>query len=80
MRPAARQPSKAISKGFVHSYLAMQDRNLPVPLADLIPRAEIIGYPTNFNAMSAADLNLLAARGEQLTRVPLAHYCSRLTL
>jgi NTE family protein len=65
-------------RGFVHSYLAMQDRNLPVPLADLVPRSEVVGYPTNFRAMPAADLNRLATRGEQLTRVLLAHYCPRL--
>jgi NTE family protein len=66
-------------RGFVHTYLAMQDDNLPVPLSDLIPRAAVVSYPTNFNAMSAADLNLLATRGEQLTRVLLAHYCPQLT-
>ncbi|XVV00773.1 patatin-like phospholipase family protein [Actinosynnema sp. CA-248983] len=66
-------------RGFVHSYLAMHDRNLPVPLADLVPRSAVIGYPTNFSAMSATDLTLLTTRGEQLTRVLLAHYCPQLT-
>ncbi|MFD9734961.1 patatin-like phospholipase family protein [Umezawaea sp. NPDC059074] len=65
-------------RGFVHSYLAMHDDNLPVPVADLVARSDVIGYPTNFRAMSAVDLALLTARGEQLTRVLLAHYCPHL--
>lgn len=66
-------------QGFVHTYLAMQDHHLPVPLSDLVPRSAVIRYHTNFNAMSAADLDLLATRGEQLTRVLLTYYCPQLT-
>lgn len=66
-------------QGFVHTYLAMQDHRLPVALSDLVPRSAVIRYPTNFNAMSAADLDLLATRGEQLTRVLLTSYCPQLT-
>jgi NTE family protein len=62
-------------RGFVHPYLGMQDGKLPTPVADLVPRAAVVGYPTNFAAVPAADQRQLAIRGEQLTRVLLAHYC-----
>ncbi|OLZ44687.1 hypothetical protein BS329_35880 [Amycolatopsis coloradensis] len=65
-------------RGVVHAYLAMPDDKLPIPLADHVPRAAVVGYPTNFKAMEAAELNLLAIRGEQLTRVLLNHHCSHL--
>ncbi|MBY8861224.1 patatin-like phospholipase family protein [Nocardia sp. CA2R105] len=64
--------------GFVHAYLAMKDNRLPAPLVDLVPRVEIIDYPTNFAKMSQEHLDALSTRGEQLTRVLLAYYCPRL--
>jgi predicted acylesterase/phospholipase RssA len=64
--------------GFVLAYLGMRDERLPVPVADLIPRARVAGYPTDFNAMTKADLDLLALRGEQLARTLLHTYCPQL--
>lgn len=61
--------------GFVFAYLGMQDRNLPIPLADLVPREAVSRYPTNFRAMSTANLDSLSTRGEQLVRVLVPHYC-----
>ncbi|QKW36280.1 patatin-like phospholipase family protein [Actinomadura sp. NAK00032] len=65
-------------RGFMHAYLAMQDRTLPVPVADWIPREKVISYPTNFRAVPAEAFRHLTLRGEQLTRVLLAHYCPEL--
>lgn len=60
--------------GFVMAYLGMRDENLPVPVADLVPRHAVDQYPTNFDAMSAADLEALSIRGEQLIRTLLPYY------
>ncbi|MGE3192537.1 MAG: patatin-like phospholipase family protein [Dehalococcoidia bacterium] len=65
-------------KGFVHVYLGMRDERLPTPLADLVPRAEVHNYPTNFAPMKPADLEAIAIRGEQLTRTLLNTYTSDL--
>lgn len=62
-------------RGFVHAYLGMQDGRLPIPVADLIPAAKVQDYPTDFKAMTEADVQLITTRGEQLTRALLAHYC-----
>jgi NTE family protein len=61
------------------AYLAMRDSNLPVPLADLVPRESVAGYRTDFAPMSPDTLTLLATRGEQLTRALLPYYCPGLT-
>jgi NTE family protein len=63
---------------FVLAYLGMPDERLPAPLADLIPRHRVAGYPTDFKAMTQADLDLLALRGEQLVRTLLPAYCPQL--
>lgn len=65
-------------RGFVHAYLATIDQKLPTPVADLIPRSAVVGYPTNFGAMSEEDLYLLTTRGEQLVRLLLPSYCPSL--
>jgi NTE family protein len=62
-------------RGFVHAYLGMRDERVPVPIADLIPGADVRSYPTNFKAMNSTDLHMIATRGEQLTRALLGHYC-----
>jgi predicted acylesterase/phospholipase RssA len=62
-------------KGFVHAYLGMRDENLPVPVADLVARADVEQYPTNFATIPAPLLNAITVRAEQLTRVLVAHYC-----
>jgi predicted acylesterase/phospholipase RssA len=64
--------------GFVYAYLGMHDDRLPIPIADLVPRATVASYPTNFRAMTREDLNALSTRGEQLVRALLPHYCSAL--
>lgn len=65
--------------GFVHAYLGMSDERLPVPVADLVPRASVQDYPTDFKAMTETDLRLISTRGEQLTRALLGHYCPRIS-
>jgi NTE family protein len=64
--------------GFVRAYLGMKDERLPAPVADLVPRCRVSGYPTNFSAMAVEDLLALTVRGEQLTRTLLSHYCPEL--
>lgn len=64
--------------GFVHAYLGQKDGVLPMPVADLVPLHRVNDYPTNFRAMTPADLDAVATRGEQLVRALLAHYCPRL--
>jgi NTE family protein len=65
-------------EGFAMPYLGQQDARLPVPLAGLIPRTEVMNYPTNFAAMPRAWLDKVALRGEQLTRSLVTHYLSEL--
>lgn len=61
-------------RGFLHAYLGQQDHRLIDTPADLVPRADVIDYPTDFSAMSADNLERLSRRGEQLTRVSLDAY------
>jgi NTE family protein len=65
-------------KGFVLSYLGQQDSALPCPVPALVTRDQVYGYPTNFAAMAEKDIQLIATRGEQLTRMLLAFYCPEL--
>ena len=65
-------------KGFILPYLGQQDDALPLRPPDLVRRDEVIGYGTNFAAMPVNDLDRLTRRGEQLTRILLAHYCPEL--
>lgn len=60
---------------FVMPYLGNQDRALPVQPVDLVRREDVMDYPTDFSPMSQTDLDRIALRGEQLTRLLLAHYC-----
>lgn len=55
-------------KGFILPYLGQNDRALPCPPADLVPRDSTYDYPTDFDPISQGDLELLTKRGEQLTR------------
>ena len=64
--------------GFIMAYLGMRDDRLPVPIADLVPRDSVASYGTNFSAMSQTNLDMLSARGEQLTRSLLPLYCPEL--
>lgn len=65
-------------EGFVMAYLGMRDERLPSPIVDLVPRQEVVSYPTSFSPMDAADIGRLADRGEQLVRSLLPIYCSEL--
>jgi NTE family protein len=48
------------------------------PPVDLVPREEVVEYPTNFSAMPADDLARLTKRGDQLTRLALQTYLPEL--
>jgi NTE family protein len=61
-------------KGFALPYLGQQDDRLPYKPADLVSRSAVIGYPTDFASMPDAWIDLLSARGEQLTRLLVPHY------
>jgi predicted acylesterase/phospholipase RssA/molybdopterin/thiamine biosynthesis adenylyltransferase/proteasome lid subunit RPN8/RPN11 len=64
--------------GFVLSYLGQQDNSLPIIPPDLVRRSKVVDYPTDFRAMSARDIDLIAGRGEQLTRLLVTRYVSEL--
>ena len=65
-------------KGFVLPYLGQIDERLPWKPPMLVPRAEALGYPTNFSAMTDEWIRRLSSRGEQLTRCLVAQYCPEL--
>ncbi len=62
-------------KGFVMPYLGQQDKDLPWQPPDLVRREEVANYPTDFAAMNTTTIDLLASRGEQLTRLLIDAYC-----
>jgi len=68
-----------ILKGFALPYLGQQDGRLPWKPADLVPRQDVIDYPTDFAAMSDDWIDRLSARGEQLTRTLVEFYLPELT-
>jgi NTE family protein len=57
------------------AFLGMNDNNLPIRPPDLIPRERVVGYPTDFAAMTRENVDLLSRRGEQLTRLVIEHHC-----
>lgn len=61
-------------RGFAMPYLGQQDNKLPWKPPDLVPRAAVIDYPTNFAPMTDAWIDTLSSRGEQLTRLLVSHY------
>jgi NTE family protein len=65
-------------KGFVIPYLGQQDQSLPAAPPDLVPREAVKELPTNFAAMPAEIVELLARRGEQLTRQLIDAHCPQL--
>jgi NTE family protein len=65
-------------KGFIMPYLGQQDSSLDYQPPDLVRRDEVKDYPTNFSPMKQRDIDLLALRGEQLTRLLLDRYCPEL--
>jgi len=65
-------------KGFVLPYLGQQDGGLPWKPVDLVPRSEVVAYPTNFGAMSDLWIEKLSRRGEQLTRGLVEYYLGQI--
>lgn len=61
-------------KGFVMPYLGQQDGSLPWRSSSLVPRDDVVGYPTDFATMPEAWIDRLSARGEELTRILISHY------
>jgi NTE family protein len=61
-------------KGFILPYLGQQDDDLPVAPKVLVPRSEVVGYPTDFSAMPEEWINKISNRGEQLTRLLASYY------
>ncbi len=65
-------------RGFALPYLGQQDESLPWKPGTLVPRAEVVNYPTNFALMREEWIEKLSGRGEQLTRVLVSTYLSEL--
>jgi NTE family protein len=65
-------------EGFLLPYLGQIDGRLPLRPPDLVPRDAVMGYPTDFSPMSAANIELLAGRGEQLTRLLIEQHAPHL--
>lgn len=57
-------------KGFVLPFLGQNDNRLrAIVPPDLIRREDVIDYPTNFSKMPDDEIERIARRGEQLTRI-----------
>ena len=65
-------------KTFVLPYLDQDDERLAFPPPDLIRRASVAGYPTNFSAMSEEWIARLSRRGEQLTLAVIREHAPEL--
>jgi len=65
-------------EGFILAYLGQRDDRLPYRPPNLVPREDVMDYPTDFALMAQADIDRLARRGEQLTRLLLDYYCPEL--
>jgi NTE family protein len=64
--------------GFIMPYLGQLDHQIPWVIKNLIPRDEVIGYPTNFAPMSDKWIDTLSLRGEQLTNEFARRYLQEL--
>lgn len=62
--------------GFVVAMLGMEDNNLPLPVADLVPRETVIDIPTSFNGLSESAIRAVSDRGEQIMSSLCARYLS----
>jgi len=67
-------------RDFVLPYLDQDDERLAFPPADLVRRASVAGYPTNFFAMPDEWIERLSKRGEQLTLAVIREHASHLLL
>ena len=61
-------------EGFVIAMLGMDDSRLPIPVADLIPRSQVLNYKTRFYALPTDAINKLSGRGEQIMHCLARHY------
>ena len=60
--------------GFVYAALGQIDRRVPLKPANWVDRDEVIRYPTDFSAMSEANIRRLSGRGEAITRALVTQY------
>lgn len=58
-------------EGFALSYIDQDDARLACVPADLVPRASVADYPTNFDAMTPDWIERLSRRGDQVTMATL---------
>jgi NTE family protein len=67
-------------QAFVLPYLDQDDERLAFPPTDLVRRASVAGYPTDFSAMPDAWIERLSMRGEQLTLAVIREHAPHLLL
>ena len=60
--------------GFVYVGLGQMDKRVHPKPANWVDRERVIGYPTDFYAMSESDVSTLSARGETITRALVTRY------
>ena len=60
--------------GFVYAALGQIDRRVPLKPANWVTREEVVRYPTDFSAMSQANIRRLSGRGEAITRALVTQY------
>ena len=60
--------------GFIYAALGQIDHRVPLKPANWVDRDEVIRYPTDFSAMSIADIRRLSGRGEAITRALVTQY------
>jgi NTE family protein len=65
-------------KAFALPYLDQDDKRLAHPPSDLVRRATVADYPTNFSAMPDEWIERLSKRGEQLTLAVLREHAPHL--
>jgi NTE family protein len=65
-------------RGFILSYLGQRDDRLPYQPPNMVRREDVFDYPTDFAAMRGGEIEKLARRGEELTRLLIAEYCPEL--
>ena len=65
---------------FVLPYLDQDDLELKFAPPDLVPRASVAGYGTNFSAMPEEWIDRLSKRGEQLTLAVIKEHAPELMM
>ena len=59
---------------FVYVGLGQMDKRVHPKPGNWVNREKVIGYPTDFNAMSESDIATLSGRGEAITRALVTRY------